>query len=192
MEFAKKLSENSYYSDKRAATSKGDITRNHKNSKLSELLVSAYISNKFGCLIRPDFEIYNEKNKSWDADLPYKDRGLDFPHNIHVKSTDNVAIARVGQKSWVFQLSNKDGRGGKDALLKSSSEDDWVAFCYVDEKETCVRVVLEWFLPWKDIIEQDLLKDPYYDKFKGIKLCVYDEDLKEVFKNEPHPSQQVS
>ncbi len=180
--FAKALADNSYYSDKRAASSTGDIARNHKNSKLSELLVSAYVSKQYGCKLMPDFEIYDEKHKSWDADLPYRDQNCaEFPYNVHVKSTDNVALNRVGQKSWVFQRSNKDGKGGTDAILKESSENDWVAFCYVDEQEKYANVFLEWFMPWKNIVTKDLLKDPVYKKFQGIKLCVYEDDLKKEF-----------
>jgi len=184
VKFSQQLSEkSSYYATYRKATSGGDVARNHKNSKLSELIVSAYISKLHGCLIAPDFNIYEENDKSWVADLPYKDQGFDvFPYNVHVKSTDNVALNRVGQKSWVFQLSNASGTGGKDDLFVHPEEhvDDWIAFCYVNEQEHYVDVSLEWFLPWKDVVDQELLKEPYYNKFKGIKLCVYENDLKEL------------
>ena len=192
LDFAKILSEDNYYSSKRNASSKGDVLRNHKNSKLAEVAVAYLINKEYNLSITPDFEIYNSKGKNWLADLPYRSMETAFPYDIHVKSTDNVAISRVNEKSWVFQWNNNDGVGGRDKLFNLLEEDkipvdctDLIALCYVDEKEYHVEIHLEWLLPWREVVNNNILKDPVYEKFIGVKKCIYESDLNQIIGDSP-------
>lgn len=128
-----------------------------------------------------DFAVYDEANKSWAADLPYRALGLGLP-DVHVKTCDIDTVRYVsgkvvdgypvGKYSWTFNIGSRTGVGGRDTAI--SSRQDVVALVYIPTLQvksgTLVATVPTAMLP-------KLLKPPISDKLRGIKACVYESDL---------------
>jgi hypothetical protein len=84
--------------------------------KVAEFAVYNYYYQNFGKISKPDLKVYDQKGKSYDADLKTK-KSL-----VHVKSY----FSKSGfQPSWVFQKN--------DPLVVSPKDNDMVIMCIVDE-----------------------------------------------------------
>lgn len=160
-----------YWSNKRNASKPYEDSL---TGKKGEFLVAKYIKDIYGFDLKPDVEIYSSRGKNWSADLPYKTKEMDFP-DCHVKTCSQKTIDYAKTKTWTFQLGNGHGRGGTDRLLSSDTyDDDLVALVFVPTWESNSGLVMH-LNPWKEI--KPFLRDPISPRLKGIKTCVYTDDL---------------
>lgn len=116
---------------------------------------------------KPDFAIYSAKKKSWSADLiiTKKHKKTD----IHVKG-QSVEQARIFEVSWIFQSSNKSGKGGKDRIFNKDARGS-VAFVLVDEENKSAKILA--IVPIILLKKMDLFQDPAKESLKGIKKAIY-------------------
>lgn len=162
-EFAKKEYETSWKQRaKRKQTNKQRIIQQNITGKIGEFAVMFHFLDQDRDISSPDMEIYTYK-KSFDADLRLDGVGL------HVKSQSRDSYDRLGKKTWTFQYGGS-GSGHKDPLIYKKLTEN-VVFVYVDGMET------EIYGPYAWEAIQPLLKDPVIDRLKGIKKCIYVEDL---------------
>lgn len=142
--------------------------------KKGEFIVAKYIKDEYGVEVAPDVQIYSSKKKNWDADLPYKTVGLDFP-DIHVKTCSKKTLDYAKTESWTFQMGNGNGFFGTDKLLASEDYNkDLIALVYVPTWDS-PEAVIHHLIDWKSA--KTFLKDPISPRLKGIKVCLYTKDL---------------
>lgn len=147
---------------KRNQNNKQRIIQQNITGKIGEFAVMFHFLDQGRDINSPDMEIYTYK-KSFDADLTLDGVGL------HVKSQSKDSYDRLGKKTWTFQYGGS-GSGHKDPLTYKKSTEN-VVFVYIDAMNTEIYGPYSW-----DIIKP-LLKDPVIDRLKGIKKCIYAEDL---------------
>ena len=142
--------------------------------KKGEFIVAKYIKDTYGFEIAPDIQIYTSKKKNWDADLPYKTVGFDFP-DVHVKTCSQKTLDYAKTESWTFQMSNGNGFFGTDKLLASNDHDaDLIALVLAPTSDS-PNAIIHHMLPWKSA--KTLLRDPLSPRLKNIKVCLYTKDL---------------
>jgi len=142
--------------------------------KKGEFIVAKYIKETFGKEVAPDVQIYSSKKKNWDADLPYKTLGLDFP-DVHVKTCSQKTLDYAKTESWTFQMGNGNGFFGTDKLLSSNDYDnDLLALVFVPTWDS-PNAIIHHLTTWKLI--KPMLRDPLSPRLKGIKVCLYTKDL---------------
>lgn len=136
---------------------------NIRTGKKAEFFASEFLAARLGeTVIEPDLEVYSAKHKSWDVDLPYQS----LP--AHVKST-----TRLRDLSWVFQWANTAGDGGQDALFKKYGNDA-IVLVYLENAEDPVG----WIKGIVDVASAvPLMREPRMKYLKGLKKCLYFEDL---------------
>lgn len=136
---------------KRNQFNKNKIIKDIYNGKKAEFLVYNYLVRKGKKLNSPDVNIYDKRNKSYDADLSVD--GI----NIHVKShlkNENYPV------SWVFQT--------KDPLLFKKNDNDYLALVVVSDKSYM----------YVKYISKVSFKDPIKKVLKTNKSCVYEKDIR--------------
>jgi len=140
--------------------SKEKIREDHFVSKLGEEAVRQVFEN-FGRQVQgPDYTIYVQKQKSWDADLQIN--GLE----LAVKTQKKSAAHRYGL-SWTFQSS----AFRRDPILNDAEK--WV--CFVECDDTVSSYPCTVFPPVQ--VKKLTFKDPRLPHLKGKKRVVYAEDL---------------
>ena len=147
------------YSDSNQFSSK-KIQDDHFISKLGEEAVRKVFEKLGKSVEGPDYAIYQQKQKSWSADL--KVEGED----LAVKTQKRTAARRYGL-SWTFQSSSYR----KDTILKHP--EDWVDFVEVDDTDPTYPCTV--YPPYQ--MKELTLKDPVLPHLKGKKQVVYVEDL---------------
>lgn len=132
------------------------IRNNHYLGKLGEYYASIYIYKNNNCnkFCEPDIKIYNENQRTHDADLMYNGE------NYHVK-TCNEKTARLYQMSWCFQLHN------------SYQDNDNIVFVYIDEQKDIYEI--KGIYKYKDV--KKLFKYAGKASMKGKKHYSYAKDL---------------
>lgn len=116
----------------------------------------------------PDFNVYEAKNKSYDADLQDKDG-----YRFHCKSQSRDSADTYGN-SYILQYGG-NGNGHVDKLFKSRTNRDFLIPCLVDieTKEVtiygCIKV--------ETLFKKDLIKMPRVKWLEFSKRAVYLEDL---------------
>lgn len=163
-----------YYIANRGIDSKSKIIYDNIVGKYAELCTSRVMYHSFGYpLMAPDFTVLDPSKKSWESDLPYSANfGSQFK-NIHVKTCTKYTVNIVGQMSWTFQFKNKYDNGGQDALFKGNCSEDIVAMCKVDLDSR--EFILYATSAWKNLLP--ILRDPIKSDLKGLKYCIYQNDL---------------
>jgi hypothetical protein len=159
------------WSENRATT----LTKARSDSKcgkISEVFVDYFLKEFYGF---PgggvDYEIRVGKNKGWVSDLKYKEYP-DF--NFAVKGCPRLFDKKY---SWVFQASNKNGRGGKDPIICKNNKE--ICFFVINlsfddiQPHSEVRV----FASAPIYMIYDIFKDPILMKHRGLKKCIYLQDL---------------
>jgi len=135
------------------------IKEDHFVSKLGEEAVKKVFEN-FGKTVEgPDYEIYTQKEKSWDADLRIDNVDL------AVKTQKKSAAQRYGL-SWTFQSSSYR----KDPILQNLENE--VCFVECDDTNDYSCTV---YPPYQ--IKELTFKDPVLPHLKGKKQVVYETDL---------------
>jgi len=139
--------------------SKTKIKEDHFVSKLGEEAVKKVFENLGKKVEGPDYEIYAQKEKSWEADL--KIDGVDLAVKTQKKST----AQRYGL-SWTFQSSSYR----KDPILKNPNNE--VCFVECDDTSDYACTV---YPPYQ--VKELTFKDPVLPHLKGKKQVVYETDL---------------
>jgi hypothetical protein len=168
-EFAQKSSTNHYA--KRGQFNKDKIQDQISTGKMGEIVAYKTIKKEIPTIGKPDFKIYEAKNKTWDCDLIDSDNDI----KILVKTQDCSSAVKYGQ-SWIFQYSNGKNRGGKDKSVFVSPEDNYyVCFVMMDVPDGVGRVLSVCSV--KNLVSNQLFKDPICKKLVGIKKAIYYKDL---------------
>ena len=89
---------------------------------------------------------------------------------IHVKTQTKKSADRFGL-SWMFQLA---GITGGDGVIYNGGE--YMIFLCLDMEEKNANI----YGPYKSEDLIDLYKDPKLKKLRGIKACIYYEDIKDI------------
>lgn len=108
----------------------------------------------------PDYAIYSQEKKSWNADL--KIDSVD----LAVKTQKKSAAQKYGL-SWTFQSSSYR----KDPILNST--ENWVCFVECNDMDGSYSCVV--YPPYQ--IKELTFKDPVLPHLKGKKQVVYETDL---------------
>ena len=139
---------------------KEKIFEDHFVSKLGEEAVKKIFENLGKQVQGPDYAIYLQKQKSWDADL--KVDGVE----LAVKTQKKSAAQRYGL-SWTFQSSSFR----KDPIL--NNPENWI--CFVECNDLDLSYFCTVYPPCQ--MKELTLKDPKLDYLKGKKLVAYAEDF---------------
>ena len=177
-----------YFKQRNASFPKKDIEIGKYGEFAASLILhSGKITlDRFPALM-PDFEIRKGGSKGWDCDLPFSIKDKNFP-DCHVKTCDqnssdfvNRASGGSSKYTWTFQYGNVSGNGGRDELFFKPDSEELILFMFVPFLEgKKAKIVAS--APWNKL--QKIIKDPIASKFKGIKKCIYSEDLIALSKQE--------
>lgn len=158
--------------------------------KCAEFASSLYLhQNHQFPLVLPDTNIYKASEKNWNADLSYQK--VNFLNKyfeelrLHNKSVTSARISSGYPESFVFQLANRNSKGGRDNLLDNGNENDYCVFVYVPYDKIVsgkVAFYIRGIVPWTFIKENNLLENPVRKNLIGGKLCVYTESIKKAIK----------
>lgn len=168
----KKQSKDYYKDNRRANVSK--IVNDIAIGKKGEIVACYHLVNdrKFPAL-DIDFEIREGASKGWNVDLPFSGKDKEYP-DVHVKSCGPQTLNITGGEcSWTFQLSNANGKGGRDPVF-DGPDTDLVAFVYIDDLKA-QKGVIKAIMPWGDVKKH--LRDPISISLRGLKKCIYMNDL---------------
>ena len=128
---------------------------------LGEYGVANYVRSELGrSCSRPDLKIYENKRKSFDADLTSEDL------IIHVKSQSSKSIKRYG-KSWLLQR--------KDKLVSNPKSNEYFAFTSVDVDTNLVTVL--GFVHCRLIKDLKLYGECKVPRYRHSKVALYLDDL---------------
>lgn len=134
------------------------IQQDHYVGKVGEEAVRLAFQ-QFGNVVQgPDYTIYLNRQKSWDADLYVNGIGL-------AVKTQTAAAARRFGLSWTFQ----SGTHRQDPIL--NKPESWVCFVKFDEQNHQCMV----YPPYQ--IKELTFGEPKLEKLKGHKRVVYGESL---------------
>lgn len=145
------------------------IVKDIRNGKLGEEGVYEKISVQYPALSKPDHQIYDKKDKSWDPDL--KDEASSL--RLAVKSQDIESSLSFGE-SWVFQFG--DGKYDCDAgVFKETDPNHYVAFVSlnVPKRFGVIKAIVK--IAW--LHDKKLFKEMQKQSLRGNKVAVYYEDL---------------
>ena len=155
-EFAEKQIETShhlyrYRGEKNMEKMKEDI----KIGKMGELGVYTYLKEHGYDPKKPDFKVYKNRNKSFDADIL-----TICGKKIHVKSQGEQSVKRYGA-SWLLQKEDK--------ITKFPTKDDFIVMCKVYGREVEILGAIE----VKDLLEYNLLEEPRVPRYRHTKRALY-------------------
>lgn len=154
------------YYEKQRAANRDDAYRNLIIGKMAEFHVSSIAAWIERETLLPDCAYYPSGKKSWAPDLEYS------RFDLHVKSCDRVTIQRTGMRTWVFQLSNTSGKGGRDALF--DADNGFVSTVFLDSFKS-VSADVYYKARWSDV--KNVLVDPMAKRLIGVKKCLNEEFL---------------
>lgn len=153
------------------------IIKDIMGGKIGEEIVYQSISEVYPDLTKPDYNIYDKKNKSWNPDL--KDDVSEI--RVGVKSQNIDSRIAYGE-SWVFQY----GFGGKydcdTGVFKSKNDKYYISFVALNiPKRTAeIRGIVK--IQW--LHDEKLFKPMKLVKLQGNKVAVYFSDLEKYNKEE--------
>lgn len=177
--FVKEMSKPGQSIDLYAACRKANKIKAQKDNliaKKSEYMVAKFMSSRHGFpFMDIDLEVRTGKKKGWKPDLPYNEINPTLPI-IHVKSLDRKSLEIIGDYSWTFQLKNEDDDGGRDPILDIVDPGEFVALVYIHNFE-CHHGIIKAIVPAHILVSQKFLKDPVFERYFGIKKCVYFENI---------------
>jgi hypothetical protein len=167
-----------YYEENRNATTPFNDTL---LGKYGEFACSLVMNVEGFPKLKPDVEIRTGRQKGWDCDLPFKKINDIYP-NCGVKTCDGkmsdfLSRSRPDKYSWTFQYGNSSGPGGRDRLFSNPDSDEIILFMFVPYLASKENMLVA-SAPWNKL--QGIIEDPILDKYKGLKKCIYSEDLKAI------------
>ena len=166
-------------SDKYARRNQFDvekIIKDIRNGKVGEEAVYEKISALYPQLSKPDHQIYDKKNKSWDPDL--KDTASKM--RLAVKSQDIESAIAFGE-SWVFQFNDGKKYDCDTSIFGNTDDDHFVSFVSLNipKRSGSIRALVK--VSW--LHQKKLFKEMKKQALRGNKVAVYYEDL-EKYKDE--------
>lgn len=149
----------------------------HMNRNASKMAKDTFLGKKAEFVVAMTFDIEDTldidiregSKKGWQEDLVLKGKKL------HVKCCNENTVKFCGDKSWTFQFSNKYDIYGRDPLLGEKADEDLICLTYMKSEEDS-ELEICYMGEWGKI--KDELKDPVSNKLKGIKKCIYLNDIK--------------
>ena len=172
-------SHDTYNKDRRASKPLSD----NENGKYGEFIASVwYVKNSFPLVI-PDLEIRHGNEKGWECDLPFSKKNIEYP-DVHVKTctdfTSRILQDRGDKFSWMMQVANEEGPGGRDKMMDRLNSDEVVAFVYAPHIDSATAFLIA-TAPLYLLIGN--FEEPVFDKYKGLKRCIYYKRLKALSEN---------
>jgi hypothetical protein len=150
------------------------IIKDIRNGKIGEEGVYQKVSEIYPDLSKPDHNIYDKKNKSWDPDLKDAESNI----RVAVKSQDIDSSIHFGE-SWVFQFGN----GGKydcdtGIFGKDLNSNHYVSFVALNtpKKTGVIRAIVK--VQW--LHDNKLFKAMKKQSLQGNKVAVYYNDLENL------------
>jgi hypothetical protein len=117
---------------------------------------------------QPDFEIYDARGKSFDADLGWKE------YNFHCKAQNEDSANKYGV-SWILQWGGK-GHGHVDKLFKRQEPTDYLIPSLVRDDCVdifgCIRV--------STLFDEGCIKAPAVKWLEDCKRAIYLEDIRDL------------
>lgn len=150
---------------RRKQTNEAKIIQDIITGKLGEIAAYRLLRRNGVYCGQPDFEIYDSRGKSFDADLTWK--GIEF----HCKSQTEESAARYGT-SWILQWGGR-GHGHTDKLFRNRDDNDFLIPSTVHDSHVRVYGVIK----INKLFEEGMIKEPKLDWFKDTKRAIYMEDL---------------
>lgn len=147
-----------------------------KVGKIGEQLVYDSLCSNFPNLSEPDYNVYDKKNKSWDADL----KDLHTPFTLAVKSQDIRSELEFG-RSWVFQHRVGKKFDNDVAIFDNSDNTHYVSFVSLNVPKRIGEIIAIVKVNW--LHEHNMFKPMQLLKLQDNKVAVYYEDL-ENYKEE--------
>lgn len=121
----------------------------------------------FTNMAKPDFKIYDKKNKSFDADLS------DGKRHFHVKAQSQVSIKRYGH-SWLMQRF--------DPVLTKYKYNHYMIPCAVDLEKN--EVTIFGCISFKAIKDGGHLGECRHPAFRNTKVAIYLDSLLSLSHNQ--------
>lgn len=116
----------------------------------------------------PDFEIYESRQKSFDADITWNE------YAFHCKSQNEESVEKYGI-SWILQWGGR-GYGHKDKLFTHCGPTDYLVPCTIHDSVARVYGII----PVARLFELNLIKPPRVKWLEDTKRAIYFEDIKEL------------
>lgn len=113
---------------------------------------------------KPDFSLYEVRNKSFAADLQGENGEL-----FHCKGQTMESVNRYGA-SWLMQK--------RDKVINNPSELDYMIPCVVDLDT--LKVNIYGIIKYQDILDNDLLGECKVEWLRRTKKAIYLDDLKKL------------
>jgi hypothetical protein len=158
---------------RRNQTDVDKIIQDIRVGKIGEEIVYNHLISKIPNLSKPDYNIYDKFNKSWDSDLKDGDSSI----KIGVKS-QNIFSANLYGVSWVFQFNNNKNFDCDKEVFKEESDNNFIAFVSLNipKRNAEVRGIVK----TQFLHDNKLFKDMKKEQLKGNKVAVYWEDLEKL------------
>ena len=153
---------------KRGQTNQEKIINDIITGKLGEVAAYKMLKRKGIDVKYPDFEIYEGRKKSFDADMT-DEQGRKY----HCKSQSNESAKRYGC-SWILQYSGT-GHGHQDKLFRNRDKNDFLVPMRVDIDAGLVTIF--GVIGVELLFEQGFIKKPTLEWFARTKRAVYLNDL---------------
>lgn len=135
---------------------------------MGELGAYKYFKKRgFTHMAKPDFAIYDKKNKSFDADLK------SGPRHFHVKAQSQVSIKRYGH-SWLMQRY--------DPVLTKYKYNHYMVPCAVDLERN--EVTLFGCISFKAIKDGGHISECKHPAFRASKIAIYLDSLLNLSHNQ--------
>lgn len=151
---------------RRGQSNREKIIHDIVTGKLGEIAAHRMLRRNGIWAKEPDFEIYDTKGKSFDADITHRQR------NFHCKAQSEKSANLYGE-SWLLQYNGK-GYGHTDKLFKHQAKGDYLIPSVVYDTHVDIFGVV----PVSLLFERDLLKLPKLKWFHNTKRAVYLDDVK--------------
>jgi hypothetical protein len=166
LEFAQGQIETSLSHYKRRGQGSQDkIIEDIVTGKLGEIAAYRMLKRHGIYAKEPDFEIYDTRGKSFDADITWK--GVNF----HCKSQSDDSANKYGT-SWILQYGG-NGYGHTDKLFKACNDNDFLVPSRVCDN----HVILFGIYKIQRLFDQEMIKLPRLKWFQDSKRAIYLEDL---------------
>jgi hypothetical protein len=156
--FAHARMESSSLYQKRGGFKAEDIV----SGALGEIAVYKVLKKAGYELRKPDFDIYDTRGKSYDADLRIKNK------HFHVKSQTKESAEKYG-RSWLCQR--------RDPLFAKGGYNHYLVTTVVDLDKNEVEVL--GFFPMYSVLKKDLVGECKLEWFRKTKVAIYFKDLDE-------------
>jgi hypothetical protein len=156
--FAHAREESSSLYKKRGGFKSEDIV----SGAMGEIAVYKLLKKNGHTLRKPDFEIYDRRNKSFDSDLRSGNK------HFHVKSQTTKSAEQYG-KSWLCQRN--------DPLFKNEGYNHYLVTTVVDLDKNTVEVL--GFFPMFSVLKKNLIGECKVPWFQKTKVALYHDQLSE-------------